>query len=200
MPRHFPRFLFLVVVCLCGSALEGCSVIAMSATTLRPRPLTAAQSSLVDRAGSLGVVAVVDDPHAPPGRGLAFDLERTGLFRAIVPVGSGGPAPDYVATVRGQCYEPWAPVLPLLTLGVLPQFHWTRLGASFILRERATGQEVVIPCEIESLVGVGWIPLLMNVLPGWAPGKTEMRPSFGRRLAYGIVSRLHPPPPPQRSE
>jgi hypothetical protein len=196
MPRHFSRFLFLVVVGLCSSALAGCSVIAISATTLRPRPLTAAQSALVDRAGSLGVVAVVEDPHVWPGRELAPMLVRTGLFRAVVPAASGGPAPDYVATAREDCYAPWAPVLPLLTLGVLPQFHQTRLGTSFTLRDLATGREVRIPCEIESTAGVGWIPLLMNVLPGWSPGNTEKTTSFGRRLAYGIVSRLAPPPHP----
>ncbi len=197
MPPKLPHLLFLAVGLVGGVAFAGCS------TSLRPRPLTAAQSSLVDRAGSLGVVAVVDDPCARPGR-LAPLLERTGLFRAVVPSGSGGPAPDYVATIRGHCglgNDPsLAMLLPFVTLGIVPEFHWRGLGVSFTLRDLATGQEAVVPCEIGSLTGTGWIPGLMNVLPGWSSGDVEKTRSFGRRLAYGIVSRLQPPPPPQRSE
>jgi hypothetical protein len=157
--------------------------------------LTAAQSSLVDRTGSLGVVAVVDDPCILPGRGLQSMLERTGLFRAVVASGPSAPATDYLATIQGRCTfgrGAWIPVLPLFTLGVVPEFHRMEMGYAFTLRHLSTGQETVIPCEIRATVGIGWIPLLMNVLPGWSTEDPEKTRTFGRRLAYGIVSRTTP--------
>jgi hypothetical protein len=173
---------------------------------LPPRPLTAAQSSLVDRAGSLGVVAVSGDVCLAgagcASRGERGDLhamlERTGLFRAVVDAGSDDPAPDYLATIQGRCsYRRggFIPLLPLLTFGVVPQFSPMNLGYAFTLRNLATGKETRIPCEIRVMVGVGWLPALMNVLPGWSLDDPEKTRNFGRRLAYAITSRTAPAHP-----
>jgi hypothetical protein len=156
--------------------------------------LTAAQTSVVQRFGSLGVVAV-EAPDEGYARILGSLLERTGLFRAAVPVPRGEAASegaDYVATMTGRCsarHGGWIPWLPILTLGIVPQFHTDELGLPFRLRRVATGEEVVIPCEIRSTLGIGWIPALMNVLPGWSREDPERSPNYERRLAYSIVSR-----------
>jgi hypothetical protein len=126
-------------------------------------------------------------------------LERTGLFRAVFASGLGTPIPDYVATIRAQCTYgrgAWIPMLPLVTLGVVPEFHVSVYGYSFTLHHLKTGQETVIPCEIRVIQGIGWIPLLMNVLPGWSTQDPEKTQSFDRRLAYGIVSRIAAGSPP----
>jgi hypothetical protein len=198
---------FLVLVGLGGSVLGGCG------SSLAPRPLTAAQASQVQGfrggsgdagdaddaddaggAGEMGVVAV-EAPRQGYARILASQLERTELFRAVLLVPADGPAPegiDYVATVTGRCsarHGGWIPWLPILTLGVVPQFHTFEVGLPFTLRRVSTHEEVVIPCEIRSTLGVGWIPALLNVLPGWSLEEPEQTPNFGRRLAYSIVSR-----------
>ncbi|HZF07222.1 MAG TPA: hypothetical protein VFE33_00375 [Thermoanaerobaculia bacterium] len=173
-----------------GSVTAGCG------SGLQPRPLTAAQASRVDAFGQLGAVAV-EAPDEVYARILGGMLQRTGLFRTVaVTQKCGGPIPaavDYVATMTGRCsgrhggFIPW---LPILTLGVLPQFRTAELGFPFTLRQLSTGQEVAIPCEIRSTFGLGWIPLLMNVLPGWSLADPERSPNYSRRLAYLIAERM----------
>jgi hypothetical protein len=174
------------------------SVLAGCGSSLAPRPLTAAQASEVQRIG-LGVVAV----EAPEGgesyaRILASMLERTRLFRSVLLAPTSGPAPqgiDYVATVTGRCsarHGGWIPWLPILTLGLVPQFHTMEVGLPFTLRQVSTREEVVVPCEIRSTLGIGWIPALLNVLPGWSLDEPEQTPNFAGRLAYAIVSRALP--------
>ena len=107
-PRQ-PRFL-LLALCLAGVAAQGCGSI------LRPRPLTAAQSSsLAGRAGSLGVVAVDGDACGAPGKPgeLHAMLARTGLFREVLGCEPGAPPPDYIASVRARCsYRRRSPTSP----------------------------------------------------------------------------------------
>jgi hypothetical protein len=180
---HLP----LLALCLLSTAATGCG------STLRPRPLSAAQASLVDRIGTLGVVAVADVPCSLGNEAiLRAMLERTGLFRAVVASRPAAPAPDYVATITGRCSSRrggWIPLLPLLTFGVVPQFSRMELGYAFTLRQRSTGREIAIPCEIETTIGVGWLPALMNVLPGWSLKDPEKTRNFDRRLAYAIAAR-----------
>jgi hypothetical protein len=196
MPSRASIF-FVLAVGLAGSVLGGCG------SSLQPRPLTAAQASQMQRSGtggSLGVVAV-EAPDEGYARILAGMLERTGLFRSILLVPRSGPALegiDYVATVTGRCgarHGGWIPWLPILTLGIVPQFHTFEVGLPFTLRRASTHEEVAIPCEIRSTLGVGWIPALLNVLPGWSLEEPEQTQSFHRRLAYAIVSRTAARPP-----
>jgi hypothetical protein len=194
---------FALAVGLAGVVLAGCG------SALQPRPLTAAQRAQVQRfrggesgggAESLGVVAV-EAPDEGYARILASMLERTEVFRSVLLVTSSGPAPqgvDYVATLTGRCnarHGGWIPWLPILTLGVVPQFHTFEVGLPFTLRRIATHEEVAIPCEIRSTVAVGWIPALLNVLPGWSLEEPEQTSTFNRRLAYAIVSRTVTRPP-----
>ncbi|MBW8877319.1 MAG: hypothetical protein JF614_20330 [Acidobacteria bacterium] len=37
-------------------------------------------------------------------------------------------------------------------------------------------------------LGVGWLPAVMNVLPGWSLSEPEQSRNFDRRLAYSIAS------------
>ena len=193
-----------VVLAAAVSVLSGCG------SGLPPRPLTAAQSSFLAQAPHLGVVAVtVPQPDYGHAANLRDFLGRTGLFeRAVLvdPAGSApAPLPAYTATITDRCscrHGGWIPVLPILTLGVVPQFARCSMGYAFTLRETATGRETPIACDIKTTVGVGWLPALMNVLPGWTLDDPEKGPRFEKRLAYSIASRLSggggtkPPDPP----
>jgi len=196
--RVHPRFTVLFLALTAATfLLSGCG------SSLPPRPLTAAQRSFLDRTPSLGVVAVtVPEPdygHAATLRGM---LQRTGLFERAELLDPAAPPPRYTATItdRCSCGHGWIPYLPVLTLGVVPQFGRCSMGYAFTLREVATGAETKIVCDIKETVGVGWLPALMNVLPGWTLGSNEKGPRFERRLAYSIASRLQRPaaasPPP----
>ena len=176
-------------------ALAGCGSIH------RPAPLTAAEAARLDRTGSLGVVAVEGDACKSWGRKgeLHGMLERTGLFRRVVEPGTDDPAPDYMARIDERCsYRRggWIPLWSVLTLGVIPTFQEMELGYGFTLHHLATGREVRIPCEIRTIVAVGWLPELMNVLPGWSRDDPEKTRNFDRRLAYAIASRIAVPAKP----
>jgi hypothetical protein len=195
--RSPASFFLLLAAGLGGGILLGCG------SSRSPRPLTAAQASLVHGVGvvgGLGVVAV-EAPHEGYDRILASLLERTQLFRAVLLLPRSSPAPegiDYIATVTGRCsarHGGWIPWLPILTLGIVPQFHTFEVGLPFTLRRVSTGEEVAIPCEIRSTAGVGWLPALLNVLPGWSLEEPEKTPNFGHRLAFAIVSRTAARPP-----
>ena len=82
------------------------------------------------------------------------------------------------------------PLLPILTLGVVPQFGRMELGFPFSLRDTRSGEVIHVPCEIDGWIGVGWIPAVMTVLPGWTQDDPETSPRFETRLAYSIASRL----------
>jgi hypothetical protein len=187
MNRHLS---WIATRCLCGLAVTGVTLLAGCGSMLPPQPLNSAERGAVETAGNLGVVEVA----AGPGRlstGLVRLLQGTGLFSAVVAAPSTRP-PDFVAT-RGEACErgAWTPSLAtMLTLGIVPTFDHVRQGYSFVLRDAHTGQETEIPCEIDVTIGVGWIPALMSVLPGWTLQDAESTPRFKERLAYNIASRM----------
>jgi hypothetical protein len=190
--RVHPRFVVLsLAIAFVLALLSGCG------SSLPPRPLTAAQRSFLDQTPSLGVVAVtVPEPDYGHAATLRDMLQRTGLFERAELLDPAAPAPRYTATIVDRCscrHGGWIPILPVLTLGVVPQFARCSVGYAFTLRETASGKEAQIACDIKETVGVGWLPALMNVLPGWTLSDTEKSPRFERRLAYSIASRLQRP-------
>lgn len=185
-----PRLSTVFALLACAGALSGCG------SSLPPRPLNAAQKAFVAQAPRLGVVAVaVQEPDYGHARNLRGMLERTGLFEQAVLASAGGAAPAYTATIDDRCscrHGGWIPVLPIVTLGVVPQFVRCSMGYAFTLREAATGREAKIGCDIKMTIGVGWLPAVMNVLPRWTWSDPETGGWFESRLAYSIASRLAP--------
>jgi len=187
--RMRPRLSILAVVLAAASTLlSGCG------SSLPPRPLTVAQKSLLTQTPALGVVAVaVPDPDYGHAETLRSMLQRTGLFERAVLLDPAGPAPTYTATITDRCscrHGGYIPILPILTLGVVPQFARCSMGYAFTLRETASGEETRIACDIEMTMGVGWLPALMNLLPRWSLSNPEKSRQFESRLAYSIASRL----------
>lgn len=161
-----------------------------------PKPLSAAQAAQLRTAPSLGSVAVEQPEGKGHGEILRRHLEATGLFRSASLAEADSPSTDWTARIDGRCDNRrggWIPVLPILTLGVVPQFSRMELGYAFTLHENATGREIQIPCGIKATIAVGWLPALMNVLPGWTFDEPEESPAFKNRLAYEIASRTAGP-------
>lgn len=161
-----------------------------------PKPLSAAQAAQLRSTPQLGSVAVEETEVKGHAEILRRQLESTGLFKATSVAGAETPSADLTARIDGRCDNRrggWIPLVPILTLGFVPQFSRMELGYAFTLRETATGREVSIPCGIKATIGVGWIPALMNVLPGWTLDDSEQSASYKSRLAYEIVSRAAGP-------
>ncbi len=174
------------VLILATFALAGCG------SMHPPKPLSAAQAATLLAAPSFGSVAVEQTEVKGHAEILRRHLESTGLFSTASLAGVDAPPADWSARIDGRCEGRrggWIPLVPILTLGVVPQFARMELGYTFTLRETATGREIQIPCGIKATIGVGWIPALMNVLPGWTFNDSEESPAFKRQLAYAIASR-----------
>jgi hypothetical protein len=166
-----------------------------------PKPLSAAQAAQLQTAPSLGSVAIEETEVKAHGENLRRHLESTGLFRAASLAGAETTSTDWTARIDARCSGRrggWIPLVPILTLGVVPQFARMELGYTFTLRETATGREIQIPCGIKATIGVGWIPALMNVLPGWTLNESEESPAFQKQLAYAIASRATGPAATER--
>jgi hypothetical protein len=181
-----------------AAALVAATVLTGCGSMLPPPQLSVAEHARIQAVGRLGSVVVDSGPQRPSTALFERMLTRTDLFTQVVrldPASPATPPTDYVATIEGRCtYHRggWLPILPILTLGVVPQFGRMQLGFPFALRDTRSGEVIHVPCEIDGWIGVGWIPAVMTVLPGWTQDDPESGPRFERRLAYGIASRLAP--------
>lgn len=182
------RSLSLGALLLVATLLAGCG------SALPPPRLAAAERAEVAAVGRLGTVAV--DPGAQRScAAMEGMLKRTGLFTEVVKLDPAAAPPDYVAAIEDRCsYRRggFIPILSILTLGVVPTFEKFQLGFAFSLRDTRSGETIHVPCEIEGRLGVGWVPAMMAVLPGWTRQDPEQSPRFENRLAYSIASRLPP--------
>jgi hypothetical protein len=181
------------------AALSATALLTGCGSMLPPPRLSPAEQAHVQSVGRLGSVAVDPGPQQPSTGLFERMLTRTDLFTQVVRLDPAAPPTDYVATLEGRCnYHRggWLPILPILTLGVVPQFGRMELGFPFSLRDTRSGEVIHVPCEIDGWIGVGWIPAVMTILPGWTQDDPESSPRFESRLAYGIVSRLAASPKP----
>ncbi len=180
------RSAILTLLAGAALALSGCG------SMLPPPRLSASQSTQVASAGRLGSVAVDPAPGRTCDRAFLRMLERTDLFTRVAPLSAAEPA-EYIAAIEERCgygRGGFIPIFSILTLGVVPTFQTSELGYAFSLRDTRSGETIHVPCEIQGKIGVGWIPAMMTVLPGWTQEDPEQSSRFERRLAYGIVSRL----------
>jgi hypothetical protein len=181
--------LSLAVVLAAAALLAGCG------SMLPPPRLSPAEHARVASVGRLGTVAVDPGPERPSTAVFENMLARTDLFTRVVRLDPAAEPADYVAAIEGRCSDRrggWIPILPILTLGVVPQFGKVQYGFPFSLRDTRSGAVIHVPCEIDGWIGVGWIPAVMAVLPGWTQDDGESGPRFERRLAYSIASRIAP--------
>jgi hypothetical protein len=180
---------------LLAAALVAAAVLSGCGSMLPPPRLSPAEHARVQSVGRLGSVAVDPGPQRPSTALFERMLTRTDLFTQVMELDPAAAPADYVATIEGRCtYHRggWLPLLPILTLGIVPQFGKMQLGFPFSLRDTRSGEVIHVPCEIDGWIGVGWIPAVMTVLPGWSQNDPETSSEFEKRLAYGIASRLPP--------
>ena len=176
-----------------GVLLAVSALLAGCGSALPPPRLSSGERARVASAGSLGAVAVDPAPGKTCDREFLDMLRRTGLFTRVEPLDAVAAPAEYVAAIEDRCsYRRggWVPMLSVLTLGVVPTFGRFELGYAFSLRDTRSGETVHVPCEIDARLGVGWIPAMMAVLPGWTQEDPERTSRFEDRLAYSIVSRL----------
>jgi hypothetical protein len=101
--------------------------------------------------------------------------------------------PDLIAQVQRRCQQGggWVPLLPILTLGIVPQWLNTGYGYAFILRSPASSDQVIFDCHTsEGTILVGWVGTLLTVLPDWqTAGDPETSRRHYNRLAFALLNR-----------
>ena len=122
---------------------------------------------------------------------LLTSLQATRLFEEVRRL-EEIEAPDLIASVRRPIYgtASIAPLLTIVTLGVVPTVVDEEWGESFVLRSGDSGAD---PVEIEfSYSGpttLGWVALLRALSPRHALGRADETPRFERALAAAIAER-----------
>lgn len=173
----------ILIVLLALSAL-GCG------STRLPAKLNSAEQQQVE-AARLPLTVGVEPSRSTED--LVRFLRGTALFAQVEPL-EGLTSPDLVVRFEERCSfhrGGFVPLLPILTLGVVPQWGRFELGYAFSFRSpQDTGTPVLIGCgEAEGTMVVGWLGLTLNVLPGWTLQDPEKSPRFYNRLALAIAER-----------
>lgn len=136
-------------------------------------------------------VELASQPNCSPT--LVELLRETGVFRRVDYVQNFDTSPDLIARIERRCQQGggWVPLLPILTLGIVPQWLNTGYGYAFTLRSPGSSDQVIFDCHTsEGTVLVGWAGTLLSVLPDWkAGGDPETSRRHYDRLAYALLSR-----------
>jgi len=150
------------------------------------------------RAERLPLVVGVEwssQPSPPCGPTLVELLRATNLFREVNYFESLSAPPDLIARVERRCHENgggWVPILPLLTLGIVPQWYSTGYGYAFTLRSPRSADQVVIDCRPhEGAYLMGWAATLLSLSPDWTLSDTaaETNQRHYDRLARDLLVR-----------
>lgn len=172
MRRTLPyiRLLGLLTV---GSLAVGCV-----SMTLPPRltPEEKASIETVHFARTVGVES--GDAPAVYAQRLVLALRNTGLFDAVETL-ERLPEPDFIARVERPVHgTAMIPVLPILTLGLIPQWVDEEWGEVFSLRAPdAPAESVLVDFTYTGPTTLGWVASLNNLRAdrtGRSPRKTQL--------------------------
>ena len=160
-------------------------------STRLPAKLSSGERQRVEAARLPLTVGV--EPSRSTGDLVRF-LRETGLFATVEPLEGLAASPDLVVHFEERCSfhrGGFIPLLPILTLGVVPQWGRFELGYAFSFRSPLeVGEPVLIGCgEAKGTMVVGWLGIPLNVLPGWTLQDPEKSPRFYNRLALAIAER-----------
>jgi hypothetical protein len=160
-------------------------------STRLPAKLSSAERQRVEAARLPLTVGV--EPSRSTGDLVRF-LRGTGLFTQVEPLEGLAAPPDLVVRYEDRCSfhrGGFVPLLPILTLGIVPQWARFELGYAFSFHSSGgAGEPVLIGCgEAEGTMVVGWLGIPLNVLPNWTLQNPEESERFYNRLALAIAKR-----------
>ena len=116
----------------------------------------------------------------------AFNIAR--YERSSMPSGQ-----DLVATSTGlYCNSAVIPLLSIISLGVIPTIIQDEYCEGMLLRTdagRLKTDGVVIELRHRGPVIMGWIAVVVGMLPGWSHGSVERDPRFAERFRLAVIRR-----------
>jgi hypothetical protein len=161
-----------------------------SSTTL-PVALESGQLDVIRASHFPLTVAVVAYEDPAYSDRLLESLRASGLFDRVVAAGETA-RPDLIAEVERRIGETaTAPLLTLLTLGIVPATMDEEWGEVFWLRRPDGTQSVLIDFSYTSPTTLGWIASFLNISPDRTAGNPRDSQRFQNALAWKICEQSH---------
>ena len=159
------------------------------ATAAVPPALSPEDSELLSTVHFPARVGVEQYQYPVYSERLVKSLRSTGLFVDVQPLEAIAD-PDLIATVRRPIYgtATMAPLLTIVTLGIVPTIVAEEWGESFTLRSaNADSSSVDIEFTYSGPTTLGWVALIRALSPGHVLGRPHEKPRFQRALAAAIA-------------
>ena len=125
------------------------------------------------------------------GDSLLHTLQQSNMFSQVDYVDQLLIPPDLIAKYEDRCnwYRGgWVPVLPIISLGVIPQGKKVAFGHSFSLfKPGFEHQKIIFQCRDEGYVMVGWLGTALSTSKKWTMGNPEESQEFYDRTALAIA-------------
>ncbi len=174
-----------------GPVLAVALVVAGCATNALPPKLADDQAERVRTTHFAVRVGV--EPYDPPvySERLVRSLRSTGLFDQVGPLGAIE-EPDLIASVDRPVYgtASMAPLLTVVSLGIIPTFVSEEWGEDFTLRAADDGdRRVPVEFTYEGPTTLGWLALLRAPSPRHALRKPHGTSRFRAGLAHAIIEK-----------
>jgi hypothetical protein len=185
MTRHHPELQHLAVSALAVVVIHFGS--ACASMKLAPK-LTREQREIL-RSQHLDLVVGVEEYKWPSySDGLTSALQNCGIFRKVDHL-ERLPSCDIIARVEEQIHgEPVIPLLPCVTLGIVPLVVNEQHGESFSLAPASgKGKNVRIRCVYRTPTVLGWAAAVLNPLPQWTSADFESTDRFLDQLSLAIA-------------
>ena len=128
------------------------------------------------------------------GEFLLRTLQQSNMFSQVDYVDQLLIPPDLIAKYEGRCNwhrGGWVPVLPIISLGVIPQGNKVAFGYSFSLFKPEFEQhKITFKCRDEGYIIVGWLGTAMSMSKKWTiGGNPEESQAFYDRTALAIANQ-----------
>jgi len=182
------------------SRIATCKLTVLSALTLSllacamsavPPPISRSDAALLATVHFPATVGVERYEYPVYSERLIASLRSTGLFREVGRLEETDD-PDLIASVRRPVYgtASLAPVLTIVTLGIVPTIVTEEWGESFTLRS-AGGGGSAIPIELtySGPTTLGWAALFRAPSQRHAFGRPYDKPRFQEAFAVAIAEK-----------
>ena len=159
-----------------------------SSTTL-PAALESGQQDVIRASHFPLTVAVKAFEDPTYSDRLLESLRASGLFDRVVAAGATS-NPDLIAEVERRIDETaQAPLLTLLTLGIVPATMDEEWGEVFSLRRPDSTESVLINFSYTSPTTLGWIASFLNISPERTAGNPRDSLRFQNALSWKICEQ-----------
>lgn len=176
--------IYAVVVVPTG-LLKGCS-----SAALPPKLTNIQREELMRRSPPLPIsVGVADYEYPAYSDSLLRILQVSHLFTKVDRLSAFTDPPDFVAEVDRRIYgSAIIPILPAVTLGLVPAWTDEEWGHSFSLKSSRNDAKMAVEFSYHGTSFLGWVSGLINLLPDRTGGDVYETKQYQEAFAFQVLS------------